>query len=123
MTLRLIRRTALMLIALFAFAQASVAVAGCLMDRGSMAASQEMAADNGCDCPPADGGGPSAVCVSHCTADLQLFGQYMAPVVHAAPQHGVLVVHGSDRRLAVAIPYVPPPATPPRRILLHSFLI
>ena len=53
MNLRLIRRVSIWLIAMLAFAQASVAIAACSMERGSLAPMLEMA--DGCgDCEAQD---------------------------------------------------------------------
>ena len=123
MTLRLIRRIAIALVAFYAFGQANIAFAACGMDRGAMAQTMSMPAGDTCDdCAKAGADSVTAMCVAHCTADLQVAG----PAPHAAVAP---VIIGS--MLAVAVPrfrsppvvaYLPPGA-PPRRILLHSFQV
>ena len=119
MNRRLLRRFAVALIALLAFAQAGVALAGCFMDRGGMA---NMAMLGDC-CNPAPEFEPVPElkndCLAHCTADLQLSGLPVA-LVQAPADAPVLLVP-----LPLAT-YPPPPLpTPsiPSRILLHSYLI
>jgi hypothetical protein len=124
MTRSLLRRTAILLTALLLFGQASVALAACMMDRGSMAPAMEMAADMECDCGEmAAKSTPSATCVAHCTADLQLAGG-AAVLVRAPAVFAVLhIIAFSEASIRAASgKAVPPPGVPPR-ILLHSFLI
>ena len=125
MNLRLIRRVALGLVAVLAFAQASVVLAACSMDRGSMASMLEMAQGCGSCEPQADGEVAQSAnrCVAHCTADLQLGGSTVA-LARSPAYVPVLLLPPVDR---LASPHTGldqvPPGTPPRRILLHSFLI
>ena len=119
MNRRLLRRLALVLIAFLAFAQAGVALAGCFMDRGEMAA---MAMQGDC-CSPAPEFEPAPElrnnCLAHCTADLQLSGLPVGLV--QAPAHTPVLVLP---RATFPYPPAPPPVvTLPSRILLHSFLI
>jgi hypothetical protein len=119
MNRRLVRRLALALIAFLAFAQAGVALAGCVMERGGMA---NMAAAGDC-CSPAPEFQPVAElkndCLAHCTADLQLSGLPLA-LVQAPADAPVLLLP----RPSLTYPAAPPPAPPiPSRILLHSYLI
>jgi hypothetical protein len=120
----LLRRTALLLTALFLFAQGSVALAACAMDRGSMAPAMEMAADMECDCGATEANTtPNANCVAHCTADLQLPGG-AAVLVRASAISAVLhVVAFREHSIQAFNGKVPPPRGVPSRILLHSFLI
>ena len=123
MTFRLIRRIAIALLAFYAFGQASVALAACGMDRGEMAQAMAMPAGDTCDdCAKAGGGSVTAVCVAHCTADLQVAGT--APDVVAAPAiiESMLAVAVPRFRSPPLLVYLPPGA-PPRRILLHSFQV
>ena len=110
-----------MLIAFLAFANGSLALAACGMDRGSMAQSMAMP-----DMPDCDGAGnspaPGAVCAAHCTSDLQLPGLQL-PLVREAPAAPVLVVELRERRFDGALHAALPHPAPPPRILLHSFLI
>ena len=119
----LLRRTAILLTALFLFAQGSVALAACAMDRGSMAPAMEMPADMECDCGEVQANtAPSATCVAHCTVDLQLSGAAFV-LVHAPSVSAVLyVVAFRDSSIRFA-EKAPPRSGVPPRILLHSFLI
>ena len=121
MRLRLVRRVAIALLALLAFAHASLALAACNMDRGSMAEAMAMADMPDCQCGTAEAATPGAVCASHCASDLQLSGLHM-PLVRAAANTPVLVVEAPAPRFDAFFAAPPRPA-PPRRILLHSFLI
>ena len=123
MNLRLIRRTALCLIAVLAFAQASVVLAACAMDRGTMAPMLGMTEGcGGCE-TDTDIAQAANRCVAHCTADLQLPGS-MTALVRSPAQAPVLLLPAVHR---FASPRTgldeAPPGAPPRRILLHSFLI
>jgi hypothetical protein len=121
MTARLIRRIAIALVAFYAFGQASVALAACGMDRGAMAQAMAMPAGDSCDdCAKAGADSVTALCVAHCTADLQLTGA--AP--DAAPAvAGVLMVAAVPRFRSPSVLAYLPPGGPPRRILLHSFQV
>jgi hypothetical protein len=125
MTLRLIRRIALGLIAVLAFAQASVVLAACSMERGAMASMLEMPEGCGSCEPQADGDVPQNAnrCVAHCTADLQLSGSMTALV--RSPAHVPVLLLPPVDRLAFRRTGLDqtPPGAPPHRILLHSFLI
>jgi hypothetical protein len=125
MNIRLIRRVSIWLIAMLAFAQASVAIAACSMDRGSLAPMLEMAGDCG-DCQTQvkpDAPQYANRCVAHCTADLQLSGSTTA-LVRSPAYLPVLLLPPFER---LASPrtglQAPPPGSVPHRILLHSFLI
>lgn len=123
MATHLIRRIAIFLIAFYAFGQASVAFAACGMDRGAMAQAMAMPAGDTCDdCVKANADSVTALCVAHCTADLQ---------VPAAAPDALPAPAAAESLTAFAVPrfrsppilaYLPPGA-PPRRILLHSFQI
>jgi hypothetical protein len=131
MNRRLIRRLALTLIAVLAFAQASVVLAACTMDRGEMGpmmahTSDSGAADEDC-CAPAAVHSPQAQvansCFTHCTADLQMTG-FPVGLVQAPAATPVLVLPQPERRFqGRALLEAPPPPTVTSRILLHSFLI
>src|SRR4051794_19926681 len=123
MTVRLIRRIAFALLAFYAFAQASVALAACNMDRGAMAQAMDMPAGENCDaCPTPDADSVSALCVAHCTADLQI--TTAAPEAIPAPAiAGALIVPMVRRFTSPPLVAHPSPGNPPRRILLHSFQV
>ena len=126
----LVRRLALALIAFLAFAQASVALAACAMERGQMGAAMvhthdSVAGDEGCAADSAPSAEPQVAneCFAHCTADLQLTG-FPVVLVHASAPTPVLLLP----RLESGVPgrvilEAPPPPTVTSRILLHSFLI
>jgi hypothetical protein len=122
MNLRLVRRVSICIIALFAFAQASVVLAACEMDRASMAQAMTMEAGEACSCGGEMQMTVTASCVAHCTADLQLSGLPVTLVygLAAAP---LLIAPTSHVDLALIARHAPPPFAVPRRILLHSFLI
>lgn len=127
MGLRRIRRqVALLMLAVLGFAQASVALAACAMDRGELAQasapSHGMPAGHEC-CDEEDSPAAAAtLCFAHCTSDLQAFG--WAGFAVPAAERVVLVVLPPAVALAprAAVAEAPPPRVPPR-ILLHSFLI
>lgn len=117
-----LRRIAFLLTALLLFAQGSVALAACAMDRGSMAPAIDMAADMECDCGQMEANTPpTAKCVAHCTVDLQLSGAALV-LVHAPSVCAVLQV-AAFRDSSIRAEKSPPRSGVPPRILLHSFLI
>jgi hypothetical protein len=118
-------RVSILLIAMLLFAQASVAVAACIMDRGSLAPMLEMS--EGCgDCQTelkSDAPQYANRCVAHCTSDLQLSGGMIA-LVRSPADPPVLLLPSFDRFSALRSGLEsPPPRSVPHRILLHSFLI
>jgi len=122
MTSRFIRRFAVALIALYAFGQASAALAACAMDRGAMAQAMAMPAGDACDdCAKAGADSVTTLCVAHCTADLQLTGA--APDVVAAPAVQPPTALPITRFRSPPVLAYLPPGTLPRRILLHSFQV
>jgi hypothetical protein len=131
MNARLIRRLALALIAVLAFAQASVVLAACTMDRGEMGPMMAHASDSGAPdedcCAPAPVHSPEAQvannCFAHCTADLQLAGFPVALVQVPAATPVLLLPQPERRSPGRAVLEAPPPPTVTSRILLHSFLI
>ncbi|HYT47851.1 MAG TPA: hypothetical protein VEL04_05485 [Burkholderiales bacterium] len=120
----LLRRVSLWLIAVLAFAQASVATAACQMDRGGLTTMLEVAHDFGCETQvkPYFPQYPNR-CIAHCTVDLQLSG-LPAALVQAPADAAVLLLPRVERRgpRSTGLDAAPPGAAPPR-ILLHSFLI
>src|SRR3954470_1001294 len=123
MTVRLIRRIAFALLAFYAFGQAAVALAGCDIDRGAMTEGMSMPADHDCDgCAQPDADSLSAVCVAHCTADLQITTA-AAEAIPAPAIAGALIVPMVRRFTSPPLVAHPSPGNPPRRILLHSFQV
>ena len=126
MTKRFLRRVAISLIGLLIFAQASVTLADCPMDRGMLSLTIGTGEESPCgDCGTsfsAFGSLYSNRCVSHCTADLQLSGLPLALVPQAmyVPVH---VVEPPVVDFGLAALRAPPRGKVPRRILLHSYLI
>jgi hypothetical protein len=123
MTLRLIRRIAIVLLAFYAVGQASVALAACGMDRGVMAQSMAMPGGDACDdCVKVASDAVTVTCIAHCTADLQLAASEPVSIpdaVYAALPSAPKARVGtgppvSAQALAASVP---------RRILLHSFQI
>ena len=121
------RWAAIFVLAGLAFAQASIALAACSMDRGMLAAAMAMPAGEECDAcemPRQQAAMASAnACIAHCTADLQQASQAVAivPGPAAVLVHFVMQPPGppaSSKGLTAA-----PPGAPPHRVLLHSFLI
>lgn len=120
------RWTAAFLLAALAFAQASVALAACSMDRGTLASGMTMPAGEECDAcdemPKRSAMDSANQCVAHCTADLQNVAD--APgLVRSPASIPVLFVPqarspGHPKGLIAR-----PPGAPPHRVLLHSFLI
>src|ERR1041385_2430911 len=90
MSSRLKRRFALILLALLAFAQVNVALAGCFRDRASMMPASAANSDPGAQCDGCDvpvsklADHISNACVVHCTSDLQLAGEPFVVVLSAA---------------------------------------
>lgn len=107
------------MLALLGFAQASFALAGCVMDRGGMAA---MASTGDC-CgeTPQFEALPQLKndCRAHCTADLQLSGE-SAGLVQASAD---VLVYLLPPRIVPYPAAAPPARVIPPRILLHSYLI
>ena len=131
MNRRLIRRLALALIAFLAFAQASVALAACAMDRGEMGpmmmqASESAAAGDDCcaSAPvPCCEAQLANSCFAHCTSDLQLAG-FPVVLVHAPAATAVALLPQPEHSVFVRVALeAPPPPAIASRILLHSFLI
>jgi hypothetical protein len=126
MNSRLLRRVALTLIGLLVFAQASVTMAYCPMDRGMLSLTIGAAQDDpctGCVTSISEFGSLYANrCVNHCTADLQLAGLPLA-LVRAAAETPVLTLEPPALHFGLAALHAPPPGDLPRRILLHSYLI
>jgi hypothetical protein len=124
---RVRRHIALVLLTLLAFAQINVALAGCLMERGSMAQMAAVSGDDPCvGCNPPVSDTPdqiSNLCVVHCTSDLQVTAQSEVVVLGAIDIPLFLLPRLELRPPARSVLGGPPVAAPPRRILLHSFLI
>ncbi len=123
LTVRLVRRLALTLVALYAFGLGTVALAACGMDRAEMAQTMAIAVAMEHDCHESgDDSAPlTPVCAAHCTSDVQSTG--IQPVaVPSRPEIAVLVVEAVAVHVALPAAELPNPG-PPRRILLHSFLI
>lgn len=127
MKVRTRRWLSIALLAVLGFAQASLVLAACAMDRGQLA--QALAQPAGHECCDEMGSGPNGdalpmsanECVAHSTADLQVFGGPL-PIFIAIADLPVWVVP-ADR--PAAVPRLAPLARQrvPSRILLHSFLI
>ena len=104
------------LIAMLAFAQASVALASCSMERGSLAPMLEMVEGCGCETQvKLDGAQYTNRCLAHCTADLQLAGVTTA-LVRSPADAPVLLVQRFYRSPAprTGLESPPPGSVPPR---------
>jgi len=101
-------------------------LAGCLVDRGAIAAALAPSSENGggCDSSPIAGEPMnSAVCIAHCTSDLQAAGMPVAMVADI-PDAPVLVVPRAELHFALTPrPESQPPDPVPPRIRFQSFLI
>lgn len=125
MSRRAFRRIALVLLALLGFAQASIALAACTMDRSALGPANVDSATMECGLPEHTDPGPvnANVCLAHCTADLTSTPG-VAPVVPALPQTPVLTLPRIDQTARPLMhEQVPPPGMPPPRVLFHSYLI
>ena len=125
MSRRLKRLISIWLLAMLAFAQGSVAFAGCAMDRGVLARMLAAPAAHECCEEQMSETMPTNGCVNLATDDLRALG---APVfIGAAPLPGPALIiqmpSATESFLAAAHLFPPPPPAVPPRILLHSFLI
>ena len=122
MNYRLRRWLSVALLALIAFAQANVALATCVMDRGTMAQAMTMPDGDPCDdCANSGVDSVSSVCVAHCTEGLPIAGT--TPDIVTAPAGEPLRAARVPSFRSPAILAYLPPGNLPRRILLHSFQI
>lgn len=115
---------AILLMALLGFAQASVALSACPMERGGL--SPMLVVGGGCGCETeVKTYTPQYAnrCVAHCTADLQLGGLPVALVRGPADAPVLLLPRAELNFQSGAALEAPPPVPVPSRILLHSFLI
>jgi hypothetical protein len=126
MPTRLKRRIALLLLAVLAFAQVNVALASCAMDSGMMASAMAGTADDpckGCDTPLSQPNDQiSSVCATHCATAVQPTA-VPAAVTLPTIQRTVRVLQHLVFDARPTGLDGPPSGAPPRRILLHSFLI
>lgn len=123
MTIRRIRRIAVVLLALYALGQAAVAQAACGLDRDSMAQSMTMPTGDTCnDCVTVAADALTATCIAHCTADLQLAPGKPVSIPDAAYEPLLTL---PKARLGAGPPVIayPLPLMIARRILLHSFQV
>jgi methenyltetrahydromethanopterin cyclohydrolase len=127
MKARLNRLISTLVLAALAFAQASLAFSACQLDRGSLARSLGAAEQNACEsgCMVASAWTKYANrCVAHCTADLAVAGSAVPLVRHPADAPVLALLSAQDGAAALRVVLeAAPPGAPPRRILLHSFLI
>ena len=123
-TKRIRRWVAVLVLSALAFGQGSLAIAACAMERGMMGGAMAMAADEGCE-EMARSSALESInqCFAHCTADLQQVAEVGAMVPHAAAEPVLVVPMAAGPGAALKELVAPPPGAPPRRILLHSFLI
>jgi hypothetical protein len=118
------RRIAFAVLMVLALAQVDVALAGCLMERvASMSSVGQTSSDvqapcDACHAPEQ----MSNACVFHCTSDLQLTRSFASPVLRGVERPFFRIARIEERHAPWTLDG-PPVAPPPRRILLHSFLL
>jgi thiamine pyrophosphate-dependent acetolactate synthase large subunit-like protein len=125
MSARLKRRIALLLLAMLGFTQLNVALASCAMDGSAMAAMAGTGDDpcKGCDTPLANSHDQiSSVCATHCATADQPAGVSAVLTVPAIQRAALVLPHLVFASRSTGLDG-PPAGAPPRRILLHSFLI
>ena len=119
------RWIALVVLAAATFAQASVSVLACQMERGAL--SHAVQASEPCPCDEAQSGCESSqltnLCVAHCTSDLQLAGAAVALVRAPADAPAFFFPRTELRVPGRAIAEGAPPVSVPIRILLQSLQI
>lgn len=116
---------AALLLGALGFAHASVSMAACSMDRGSMSEVLAAGTEEPCDCGTAmTEFGPLYTnrCLAHCTTDLQLSGVTPA-LASAVPGAHTLLLPRVALRATWPRRAAPPAAGVPKRIQLHSFLV
>jgi len=117
---------AALLLGALGFAQASVSLAACSMERGSI--SEVLAAEpaDACDCGTAvTEFGPRYAnrCLAHCTSDLQL-SSVTAVITSGLSNAPMLFLPRATQRAAWRRwAEAAPAASVPKRIQLHSFLV
>ena len=106
------------------FAHASVSVLACQMDRGQLAHAAQ--ASEPCPCDEGQKGcsdqGLTNLCVSHCTADLQISADAI-PLVRAPADAPVVLIARRETPRSLSGVFQRPPAAVPIRILLRSLQI
>lgn len=117
----------MLVLAVLAFAHASLAFSACRLERSSLAGAMEPAGvAMQRDCETAvmtDWTKYPNRCFTHCTADLQTAGDAIA-LVRGPGGDAVLALPRDEPRATPRTGLAAsPPGTPPPRILLHSFLI
>jgi hypothetical protein len=121
------RWVARFLLAVVAFAQASLAFADCPADRGglghALSAETMVTCQSGMISMSESGPLYANRCLAHCTADLQIQATGVAIVRSAADAPVLFVPLREYRPLRAAGLQGLPPGAPPLRIVLHSFLI
>ncbi len=125
--IRSLRAIARLVLAVLLFAQASVAFADCVADRGQLAkalASADMDLCHTAQTFVSDFGPLNANrCVAHCTSDLQVAAAAVAIVRSPASTPVLFVPRSAPVAMPVTGLLAAPPGAPPPRILQHAFLI
>src|SRR5258706_7354060 len=126
MLVRLKRRIALLLLAVLALAQVNTALASCAMDRAAMTMAMTAPSDTtceGCDSPLSTSDQVASACASHCVTSEQPAAFAQAIAVLSPSVSPVLLLPRRAFEVRSTGLDGPPSGAPPRRILLHSFLI
>lgn len=127
MRLRATRWITRLLLGVMVFAQASLALADCPVNRGDLAhlfvTETAVVCESNMVSMSESGPQNANLCVAHCTADLQIQAMPVA-IVRAASQAPVLLLPDPARAVFRQTGLESPaPGTPPPRILQHSYLI
>ena len=120
------RCLAIFVLALVAFAQASLAFSACQLDRKSLARAMDSAGAvaHECELPVAtDWTKYPNRCFAHCTADLQTVGDAVALVRNPANAPVLALVRLERLPFPRTGLEASPPGAPPPRILFQQFLI
>ena len=124
-----LRRVAIAMLAVLAFAQASLAFADCTHDRSTLADGMASGMESSANPCPSDtcvsSAGPQYAnrCMAHCTSDLQVSGTDVVLFGGPVAVHYLVVPPALPLRPASGLFRDGGPPQPPQRILLHSFLI
>lgn len=115
-----------LVLGMLGFAHASVSLAACSMERGSMNEFLAVETSNPCDCGTSmTEFGPLYTnrCLAHCTSDLRLSRMAVAVASGVSDAPTLLLPRSTQRTGKPRRGGTPPAARVPKRIQLHSFLV